>query len=462
MLNKIYKKLNIFFKLAFNDEATEAYFQKSYLTKNIRQNRLATLLAITVNILYIPVVYLVMPKDFILSLQIVFFIILPTGILFLWLSSKKISNTHIILYLFYTMVFIGSGVVLALYFTHDYHKLHYTIFILPIIGIFLMSGAPFIISLLSIIILIIAFIPAIVYSNMRLEDNIFAFFLLSSTFLFTAISSYLTEKSHRNNFLSISTQKKLNKQLKEQKRKASFQEQIIKQQTRLAQMGEMISMIAHQWRQPLAAISAVSTNIQIKLELDTLDFTQKTNRDSFIKNTLKELESIDAQVATLSETIDDFRNFYKPQKKISYLTLEAIVTKALNIIEPILSNDKISLIKEFHSNTKLELYDNEMVHVVLSIIKNSQDNFLEKKIKNPYIKIEIIETTLSIYDNGGGIANTILDKIFDPYFSTKDEKNGTGLGLHMSKTIVEEHNKGMLHAVNTEDGVCFIIDFEKA
>ena len=102
-----------------------------------------------------------------------------------------------------------------------------------------------------------------------------------------------------------------------------------------------------------------------------------------------------------------------------------------------------------------------MMQVIINILKNAQDNFKEKEIKNPYIKISTEHRSIRICDNGGGIPKPILNKIFDPYFSTKNEKNGTGLGLYMSKIIVEDHHKGNLHVSNTKDGVCFKIEFQK-
>ena len=138
--------------------------------------------------------------------------------------------------------------------------------------------------------------------------------------------------------------------------------------------------------------------------------------------------------------------------------LEAIVKKSLNVISTSLLNDNIDIIFPYNSQKAIELYDSELMQVVLNILKNSLDNFQEKQIKNPYIKISTEDRTLSISDNGGGIPENIISSVFDPYFSTKDEKNGTGLGLYMSKIIVEEHHNGKLSVHNTEDGVCFTIE----
>ncbi|MFT5660984.1 MAG: signal transduction histidine kinase [Sulfurimonas sp.] len=222
------------------------------------------------------------------------------------------------------------------------------------------------------------------------------------------------------------------------------------QQSGLAQMGEMISMIAHQWRQPLSIITLKISNLQFKqLFGKKVPQSEIDNVFTFINDT----------IIYLSETIDDFRNFYKPDKESLNVNLEEVISKALNVIKPSLLNEKIKIIQEYHSNEEIELYDNEVMQVVLSILKNSQDNFKDKNLKNQQITITTRDRTITICDNGKGIKESIIDKIFDPYFSTKNEKNGTGLGLYMAKTIIEEHHNGKFTVKNTSDGVCFRIEF---
>ena len=223
------------------------------------------------------------------------------------------------------------------------------------------------------------------------------------------------------------------------------------EQSRLAQMGEMISMIAHQWRQPLTAINSTSIFLELKANLGEL------KNDMVIKQS----QNISKYTQHLSETIDDFRNFYKPNKEIVTIKLEDVFLKSLQIINASLISDKIDVVHEFNSDVEVNIYANEMMQVILNILKNAQDNFLEKEIKNPQIVIKTKDTSISISDNGGGIKNEIIDKIFDPYFSTKDEKNGTGLGLYMSKTIVEEHHKGTLHVENKNNGTSFTIEINQ-
>ena len=241
---------------------------------------------------------------------------------------------------------------------------------------------------------------------------------------------------------------------KEDALKIKKQEKLMFQQSRLAQLGEMISMIAHQWRQPLSAIATTSIDLQIKTKLKTFD--KGMEGEEYL---LDRLENINNYVHSLTNTIDDFRNFYKPNKQAVLINLEKIVEKSLDIIKASLLNDNINIIKEYNSTKEIELYDSEMMQVILNLLKNAQDSFKEKSIQNPYIKIIIDENSLSIIDNGGGIENEIIDRVFDPYFSTKNTKNGTGLGLYMSKTIVEEHHNAQLNVHNQENGVCFSIKF---
>jgi len=230
------------------------------------------------------------------------------------------------------------------------------------------------------------------------------------------------------------------------------------EQSRLAQMGEMISMIAHQWRQPLGAISAVAINLKLKLELSAFDLDKQEEREKFLAYFDHSLNNVDGYVQTLTATIDDFRNFYKPNKLTDELKLEEIVLKSLNIIGASLENDRVELEENYCCTEKVQVYSNEIMQVVLNILKNAQDNFSQKQIENPQIKIETLNRILTISDNGGGVDDDIIDKIFDPYFSTKLDFNGTGLGLYMSKTIIEEHHGGLLKVHNSEYGAVFTIE----
>lgn len=223
------------------------------------------------------------------------------------------------------------------------------------------------------------------------------------------------------------------------------------EQSRLAQMGEMISMIAHQWRQPLASVAAISSTL-------TLDVMMDNYKKDFFE---ERLEAISDLAQHLSSTIDDFRNFFKEHKEKTDTTWKMIIEGSLSIIEPTFHTHNITVERLDSSDEILHTYANEIRQVLLNIFKNAEDVFLEKATENAtiWIKCHTISgmSCLTIEDNGGGIPEKLLSKIFDPYFSTKEKKDGTGLGLYMSKMIVEEHCKGKLTVSNTSQGACFEI-----
>ena len=248
--------------------------------------------------------------------------------------------------------------------------------------------------------------------------------------------------------LDITEQEKLIQKIKEEEEKNKQNEKLLQQQHRLAQMGEMISMIAHQWRQPLSAITAASGAITLKAKLNKLD-----------KDTALELSNKISDFSKhLSSTIDDFRNFFKSNKELKETNFEKILENVMTIVENSLKNNKIDVSIKINSIKNFNTYENEVKQVILNLIKNAEDALLENNIENPNIEIYIDGEKLVISDNAGGIPQDIMDKIFDPYFSTKEKKDGTGLGLYMSKTIIEEHCKGTLHVKNNKNGAEFMIN----
>jgi len=241
-----------------------------------------------------------------------------------------------------------------------------------------------------------------------------------------------------------------------QKKKA---EDTLEQQSRMVQMGEMISMIAHQWRQPLNAVSLTASNLKLKFDFEEYDAKSEEEFYRCSQEFSQGLNNIQEYISTLSTTVDDFRNFYKADKVSVSIKLEDIVSKALKIVDTSLVAGNVKIIKEYNSDKTIELYENEVMQVILTLLQNAQENFLEKNTEEPFIQIITKNKTVSICDNGGGVPKDILDKIFDPYFSTKLEKNGSGLGLYMSQNIIEKHHKGKLKVKNMHGGACFTIDF---
>jgi signal transduction histidine kinase/CheY-like chemotaxis protein len=242
-------------------------------------------------------------------------------------------------------------------------------------------------------------------------------------------------------------------------------DKLIQHHSRLAQLGEMISMIAHQWRQPLNAIAANAIGVETKLSIweDDESMYSKEGQKELYSFVYSKLDNIEKYVQSLSLTIDNFRDFYKPNKEKKLVTINEPIIQALSIVESSMQTKQIKINKEYKSSVELELFSHELMQVILNILKNAQDNFEDKNIQDPTITITTQDTekglTISILDNGGGIKEDIINHIFDPYFSTKDVKNGTGLGLYMSKSIIEKHHKGKFYAHNKNSGVCFTMEF---
>ena len=220
-------------------------------------------------------------------------------------------------------------------------------------------------------------------------------------------------------------------------------------------MGEMISMIAHQWRQPLAAISSTAGTMQIKSSMDKYD------KDYFIER----LEEIGEFSQHLSTTIEDFRNYFMVNKKKNIFNVEDTIKSALKLSDSFFATENIILETNLDSNLTIESYENELLQVFVNILKNSRDALVENNIETPKIIISLVETEykdikITLQDNAGGIPDEIKDKIFEPYFSTKS-KNGTGLGLYMSKSIIEDSCNGTLSFENIDNGACFTILLHK-
>lgn len=231
-------------------------------------------------------------------------------------------------------------------------------------------------------------------------------------------------------------------------------EKMILQQSKFVKSGEMIANITHQFRQPLNNISYILINLKKRFESEKLDkifFDKKVNQAN-------------EQVSFLSKTIDDFKEFYLQEKEKDDFLVKDSIQNALTILNPDLQKDNINLNLKFETFEDIKIFGvkNELSQVILSLVSNSIDAL--KNRHNPKISINVVsssaEVIIEILDNAGGIKAKNLKKIFEPYFSTKDE--GTGIGLYLSKIIIEESFGGKLQVQNIKDGVKFSIFIEKA
>lgn len=235
--------------------------------------------------------------------------------------------------------------------------------------------------------------------------------------------------------------------------------------SRLAQMGEMLSMISHQWRQPLATISAKQIAIVTAIELEKYDLDEKNQRDQFLMFLRKNLDLIGEHLQNLSQIISNFSNFYQPHKDPKITSINEVIQNAFHMVKERFLSKDISVRLGLNSYLDVEVYDNEFMQVILNILFNAKEQCLEKKIQNPLIEVVSYDKDDFVYveisDNGGGIDNAIMQKVFDPYVSTKLEKNGSGLGLYMSKSIIEKHHHGEIYANNTKEGAKFTIKLKR-
>ncbi len=232
-------------------------------------------------------------------------------------------------------------------------------------------------------------------------------------------------------------------------------ETLLQKQSHLAQMGEMLSMIAHQWRQPLNAMSASAIKITLKQELGSLTQEEIIEHGYFIQK----------QTQQMSKVIDDFMNFFKPENQKQYFTFVKVIDSIFSLTKAQLINKNIELKVEEKSAEQIFGYEKELSHVVLNLVSNARDAFDGKDIENKYIKVVFdaneFEYIISVCDNAGGIPKNIIDKVFNPYFTTKEEGKGTGIGLYMSKKILDEIFNATIDVSNTNEGAKFTIKIPK-
>jgi PAS domain S-box-containing protein len=260
----------------------------------------------------------------------------------------------------------------------------------------------------------------------------------------------INDKYHAIGILrDISERKKMQDDIK-------LKDEMMIAQSKQAAMSDMIAMLAHQWRQPISVISMAVNNLQASVELG----------DEITPELLKEhIETLHQQITELDNYIGNFRDFFKQkEEKEEITTIEDILSSTLNIIDKSLENNDIKLNINSKNDISFIVNKGSLVQVLLSILGNAKNILVNQNIADPTINLNVSSTddsvVISVCDNGGGIPDSIIDKIDQPYFSTKDEFNGKGLGLYISRTIVERHLFGTLTWHNEQDGACFVITLQ--
>jgi len=247
--------------------------------------------------------------------------------------------------------------------------------------------------------------------------------------------------------LTSSLESKVREKIEEIRKK----EQVMLNQGRFASMGQMLNMIAHQWRQPLNFISSTVLNLRL------FNDTEELNSEKLLNN----LGMIEKQLQSMSETINDFMNFFKPDKSKQWFPLSKCALRTIELIKAQLDFHGIEIEVQIDSGLIVFGVENEFEHVLLNLLSNARDAIQSralppKKItlsgKNSLENIQVV-----VRDTGGGISNEILPQIFDPYFTTKDSSKGTGIGLYMSKILIEDHFSGQILVENDTEGAIFTI-----
>jgi two-component system sensor histidine kinase/response regulator len=245
----------------------------------------------------------------------------------------------------------------------------------------------------------------------------------------------------------------LEKRVEDEISKRTQQQKLLIRQSRVAAMGEMMSAITHQWKQPLNILSVLNSKMKLKVSMDKLD------KEEMIQDT----QTIDNTIKMMSETVSDFKNYFSNDKTKNVFCIKQKVSDIVNIIKVQLEVNNINLQIDIEEETKGYAVESEFKHVILNLISNAKDAIIQNKCENREIflkteKIDNTNTKLTVQDSGGGIPENIIEKIFDDYFTTKG-KDGTGIGLSMTKLIVEDEMHGTIEVCNKNDGALFTVIF---
>lgn len=265
------------------------------------------------------------------------------------------------------------------------------------------------------------------------------------------LNSYNAQVKQKTEELEM-LNKTLESRVHEEILKSREQEQLLIQKSKFIALGEMISNIAHQWRQPLSQLSALLMTLKLKHRMDKLD-------KPHMEMKCAEAENI---VEYMSHTIDDFRNFFMPNKDKKEFSIKESLEEVLRIVGKSITNQNIAIDVDIPKDRKIFGYKSEYEQVILNLLSNAKDAIIlsQKESGSIAIRLKVTGkiTRLSIQDNGGGIKITPIDKIFEPYVTTKEQNEGTGIGLYMAKLIIEKSMKGKLKVQNKDDGALFTIE----
>lgn len=443
-----YKLSNLLKEFNYYDELLEILFKN-------RTGALASNLFAPLGLVYIL-------KDFIPISYLLFFLLFQfllgyirvyssiKGLTYLRENKKDRVKKHLKLYLislFFSSLLYGIIAILTIYYAEQLH-----VFIMVALVFGLIAGATSTLSTVyhAVVVYTVPFISLFVLGLLSSFIDIYLMLALVLTiFLVITLPSSLRAYTALKNNIE---QKKIISDQKEQI--LENQAQLINTE-KMASLGEMLANIAHQWRQPLSSISMVASGIKLEKELG-IEVDEKELKER--------MDTIMTNSEYLSNTIDTFRDFLKNTKEPEDIVLQDRLDMVHEIVGIALKDAQIELIIKHNDNDSIivSMIVGEFDQVLINIINNAKDILVEKEIINPWIKLEILKgkenAIITIEDNGGGIPDDIISKVFEAYFTTKHKSKGTGLGLHMSYKIVTQSLKGKLYVKNTDVGAKFFIE----
>lgn len=375
-----------------------------------------------------------------------------------------IQYTFLFLFLIYVSdpddlkhLWIFTYPIILLYFQKTLKAIYWLIFILfmliiaPFQTFIEIQYSVFQISYISFVLIIVSII---IYFYKKKIDEAKATILEQQNMLKNfniELERQVKDKTTQLIKLNESLEIKVEQKLEELRKK----DQILEMQSKQAVMGEMISMIAHQWRQPLSNITLQIANLQLKHMLD---------KERRCKDVDDALGNISDTIIYLSDTVDDFQTYFRPNKEMVTIEIHELFQRALNFVQSRVQDSEIKISIKKDNQIVLKIYINELIQVILNILNNAIDAHNEVKPKEPFIVMSATSDDeyiyISITDNAGGISEEHLVHLFEPYYSTKS-KNGTGLGLYMSKMIIEKQFGGEIDVQTSNSGSIFIIKIQK-
>lgn len=375
-------------------------------------------------------------------------------------TAMTLQYTFLFLFLIYVgepnelkHLWIFTYPIILLYFQKSIHAVYWLVFVLlmliiaPLQSFVEIKYTMYQVTYISFVLVIISII---IYFYQRKIDEARSTIIEQQNMLrnFNSelekqVKDKTTELTKLNELLEIKVEQKLEE--------LRSKDQILEAQSKQAVMGEMISMIAHQWRQPLSTIT---------LQIANLQFKQLLGHNRSDKDIDDALSNISDTIIYLSDTIDDFQTYFYPDKEMHAIEIHDLLQRALNFSMSRVSDRGIKMSMSKSEDIEVKTYINELVQVVLNILNNAIDAHNEIKREDPFIKISAkkVGDRVFIYieDNAGGIDCENLPRLFEPYFSTKG-KNGTGLGLYMSQMIIEKQFGGEIGVETSKEGSLFIV-----